>query len=76
MIRQPNGHDIERRDGEPSGASADHTQERLWAACLAEHPAIMSDIMTFIQGARIRLMESAPLSPAGTMRSDRASDDA
>jgi hypothetical protein len=76
MICQPNGHDIERRDGEPSDASADHTQERLWAACLAEHPAIMSDIVTFIQGARIRLMQSPPRSPVDTMRSDRASDDA
>jgi hypothetical protein len=76
MICQPNGHDIECRDGEPSNASADHKQERLWAACLAEHPAIMSDIVTFIQGARIRLTQSPPLSPAGTMRSDRASGDA
>jgi hypothetical protein len=76
MIRQPNGHDIERRDGEPAEASADHTQERLWAACLAEHPAIMSDIVTFIQAARIRLMDSPPQSTAGTMRSDRASGDA
>jgi hypothetical protein len=57
MIRQSNDRDVERRDSENADASADRTQERLWAACLAEHPAIMSDIVTFIQDARIRLME-------------------
>ena len=69
MIRQPNDRDIARRDGE-TVRSADHTQERLWAACLAENPAIMSEIVTFIQHARIRLMESRPPPP------DRASGDA
>jgi hypothetical protein len=72
MIRQSNDCDGERRDGE----TADRTQERLWAACLAEHPAIISNIVTFIQGARVRLMDSPQLSPDATTRSDRASGDA
>jgi hypothetical protein len=44
-------------------ASAEHSQEELWAACIAEQPGIIDDIVKLISDARVKLTESPPLSP-------------
>ncbi|HYW58943.1 MAG TPA: hypothetical protein VE909_00345 [Xanthobacteraceae bacterium] len=44
-------------------ASADRTQEELWAECIAAQPELIADIVTYIEAERTRLIESPPLSP-------------
>jgi hypothetical protein len=85
MIRQPIDRDIApRADDRAASAAARQdsaedfarSQDLLWAACLAGQPNILSDIASFIRDARMRVMESPPLSPGDAPRSDEGSGEA
>jgi len=56
-----------------SGRRRPASQEALWAACIAENPGIIGDIVDFIAGARTRLIESQPLEPGVPTRRRKAS---
>jgi len=45
-------------------APAGRSQEELWAACLAERPELIADIVNFIAEARTRVVESPPVAPS------------
>jgi hypothetical protein len=72
MIRQPNHRDVERRSDER--VAAVRSPEQLWAACLAEQPGLIADIVTFIESGRARLMVSPPLRPDTMARPEETSD--
>ncbi len=55
--------------------AADASQERLWAARMAEQPDIISEIVKFIEAARTQLIESPPVAPGDEeSKSETASD--
>jgi hypothetical protein len=41
-----------------------------WAKCLDETPDILADIARFVQEARLRILDSPPLSPTKADKSD------
>jgi hypothetical protein len=61
-----------RRFAALSDANSDSKQEALWAKLMAERPDMLSEIVTFIQGARLRITET----PRPSRRVDPRSDDA
>jgi hypothetical protein len=44
-------------------ADADSEQDALWAACLAEQPALLSDIANLVLETRGELIESPSIAP-------------
>jgi hypothetical protein len=44
-------------------ADADREQDALWAACLAEQPALLSDIADLLRETRGELIESPSIAP-------------
>ncbi len=55
-------------------AAAGRNQEQLWAACIAEQPEIISDIVHVVEAARTRLVESPPVAPTDEPNSEFTSE--
>jgi len=53
-----------------SDAGSDAKQDALWATLMAERPDMLSNVLTFIQGARRRIVD--PRSRRAEARSDDA----
>jgi len=50
--------------------AAGRSQEELWAACLADQPELIADIVNFIAEARTRIVESPPVAPSDEPKSE------
>jgi hypothetical protein len=53
-----------------SDAGPDGKQEALWAKLMGERPDVLSNIVTFIQGTRCRIVEPPRPSRRNAARSD------
>jgi len=59
-----------RRHGRADMAG-ERSQEELWAACIADEPALIGDIVKFITAARERIIESPPVAPVDDPKLDQ-----
>jgi hypothetical protein len=58
------------RRNDRADAPAGRSQEELWAACLADQPELITDIVNFIAQAHTRIVESPPVAPSDEPKSE------